>query len=391
MAFSHRKFLNESLNDPIIEQMCTPYCNGTKNQDGACPPPCIRLCLQVCNHPILLPIPPSPPEPPKNENAGFEPHPDKPNKLSLLLTISLAVLATVFFFFVCYTIYKLYSNWRNSRAARQQPPEEEEEGGQDHYFDEDHLAVINPIWYIRTVGLQPSVISAISIVKFKRGDGLIEGTDCSVCLNEFQEDETLRLLPKCNHAFHIPCIDTWLRSHTNCPMCRAGIVINTSSLPSQEQIVHNSGSVEETRVDISENEGELGRERGEDFELTVEIEDEDESKRRENSQDLDFEIQPRRRSVSVDNLSASMISAAIADAFSSQPNRKSENQSNTSIVQKRPGNIQSLSRLEASSSVQRAIQTGPSSMIERSLSCSGKVLLSRYNNMSRNSSSNISR
>ncbi|XP_022858450.1 E3 ubiquitin-protein ligase RING1-like isoform X2 [Olea europaea var. sylvestris] len=390
MAFSHRKFLNESLKDPDIERLCAPYCYGTINLDGACPVPCLSSCFLVCNHPILPFIPPPPPEPSQPFHADFKPPPDKSHKLSLSLTISLAVLATIFFFFACYTIYKLYSNWRNSRAERRQPPEEEEEEeGQDRYFDEDQLAVINPIWYIRTVGLQPSVISAISIVKYKRGDGLIEGTDCSVCLNEFQEDETLRLLPKCNHAFHIPCIDTWLRSHTNCPMCRAGIVINTSSLPSQEQIVHNSGSVEETRVDISENDEELGREREEDFELTVEIEDEDESKRHENSQDLDFEIQPMRRSVSVDSLSASMISAAIADAFSSQPNRKSENQSNTSIVPKKSGNIQSLSRLDASSSVQRAIQTGPS-MIERSLSCSAKVLLSRYKNMSRNSNSNIS-
>ncbi|KAL2460409.1 RING-H2 finger protein ATL54 [Abeliophyllum distichum] len=392
MAFYHRKFLNESGNDPSIEQICSPYCDRVKNQDGACLIECVAICYPTCNRPLFLPIPP-PPAPLSFFPADYEPPPHKPYKLPLFLTITLAVLATVFFLFACYTIYKFYSNWKNSRERRQ-PPEEAEEEGQDHFLDEDRLAVINPIWYIRTVGLQPSVISAISIVKYKRGDGLIEGTDCSVCLNEFQEDETLRLLPKCNHAFHISCIDTWLRSHTNCPMCRAGIIINTSSLPLQEQIVHNSGSVEETRVDVSEVDREHGREREEDFELTVEIEDEDESqtqnesKRHENRRDLDVEIQPMRRSVSVDNLSASMISAAISDAFSSQPNRNSDNQldeekgPNTSIVLKRSGNNESL----ASSSVERgAMLTGPSTIIERSLSCSAKVLLSRYRN------SNISR
>ncbi|KAL2476876.1 E3 ubiquitin-protein ligase [Forsythia ovata] len=322
MAFYHRKFLNESANLPSIEQICSPYCNGIKNQDGACPVTCVTLCYPTCNRPLFLPTPP-PPAPLSYFPADYEPPPDKPYKLPLFLTITLAVLAT-----------------------------------------------------------------------YKRGDGLIEGTDCSVCLNEFQEDETLRLLPKCNHAFHISCIDTWLRSHTNCPMCRAGIIINTSSLPPQEQIVHISDSVEETRLDVSDIDRELGREREEDFELTVEIEDEDESqtqnesKRHENRRDLDVEIQPRRRSVSVDNLSASMISAAISDAFSSQPNRNSDNQldeekgPNTSIVLKRSGNDQSL----ASSSVERGdMLTGPSTIIERSLSCSAKVLLSRYRN------SNISR
>ncbi|TMX05085.1 hypothetical protein EJD97_002575 [Solanum chilense] len=78
---------------------------------------------------------------------------------------------------------------------------------------------------IRTVGLHPSVISTITIHKYKRGEGLIEGTECSVCLSEFREDETFKILPTCNHAFHVPCIDTWLKSHTNCPMCRASIVI----------------------------------------------------------------------------------------------------------------------------------------------------------------------
>lgn len=87
----------------------------------------------------------------------------------------------------------------------------------------------HPVWYIRTVGLQPSIINSITVFNFKKGDKLIEGTDCSICLNEFQEGELLRLLPKCNHAFHIPCIDTWLRSHTNCPVCRAVIVVSLAT------------------------------------------------------------------------------------------------------------------------------------------------------------------
>ncbi|GMY23663.1 RING-H2 finger protein ATL52-like [Fagus crenata] len=84
-------------------------------------------------------------------------------------------------------------------------------------------------------GLDETLIKSIKVCKYKKGDGSVEGTDCSVCLSEFQENESLRLLPKCNHAFHVPCIDTWLKSHSSCPLCRSNIniVASTNSLPPQ--------------------------------------------------------------------------------------------------------------------------------------------------------------
>ncbi|CAA6664364.1 unnamed protein product [Spirodela intermedia] len=86
------------------------------------------------------------------------------------------------------------------------------------------------VWYIKTVGLDEMTIEAISVFPYKKGEGLVDGSDCAVCLGEFQEGEMLRLLPKCSHAFHIPCIDTWLRSHVNCPLCRAPIVAPPKTL-----------------------------------------------------------------------------------------------------------------------------------------------------------------
>jgi hypothetical protein len=90
--------------------------------------------------------------------------------------------------------------------------------------DERVMAIDHPIWLIRTVGLQQSVIDSITVLKYRKNEGLFDGTECSVCLGEFQEEESLKLLPKCSHAFHVPCIDTWLRSHKNCPLCRAPVV-----------------------------------------------------------------------------------------------------------------------------------------------------------------------
>ncbi|KAJ4715391.1 RING-H2 finger protein [Melia azedarach] len=45
-------------------------------------------------------------------------------------------------------------------------------------------------------------------------------TECVICLLEFTAGERVRLLPKCNHGFHVRCIDKWLRTHSSCPKCR---------------------------------------------------------------------------------------------------------------------------------------------------------------------------
>ncbi|CAK9188182.1 unnamed protein product [Ilex paraguariensis] len=48
-----------------------------------------------------------------------------------------------------------------------------------------------------------------------------EETVCTVCLVEFKEGGEVCILPECTHTFHVACIDKWLHSHPNCPLCRA--------------------------------------------------------------------------------------------------------------------------------------------------------------------------
>ncbi|CAL5214549.1 unnamed protein product [Lathyrus oleraceus] len=45
-------------------------------------------------------------------------------------------------------------------------------------------------------------------------------TECVICLSEFTKGEKIRILPKCNHGFHVHCIDKWLKAHSSCPKCR---------------------------------------------------------------------------------------------------------------------------------------------------------------------------
>ncbi|CAH8841371.1 unnamed protein product [Trichobilharzia szidati] len=52
---------------------------------------------------------------------------------------------------------------------------------------------------------------------------------CEICLNEYQNNDRLRHLP-CGHAFHMKCIDIWLKLSTTCPKCRAGVRTGLSRL-----------------------------------------------------------------------------------------------------------------------------------------------------------------
>jgi len=74
------------------------------------------------------------------------------------------------------------------------------------------------------VGLDEAAINSIAVTPYRAGAGLLGAADCSVCLGEFHDGELVRLLPKCGHAFHVPCIDTWLRAHVNCPLCRSDVL-----------------------------------------------------------------------------------------------------------------------------------------------------------------------
>ncbi|CAA0816150.1 RING-H2 finger protein ATL60 [Striga hermonthica] len=68
-------------------------------------------------------------------------------------------------------------------------------------------------------GLDPSILKTLPVVTFDPSL-FKDGLECAVCLCEVSEGEKARLLPKCNHGFHLDCIDMWFQSHPTCPLCR---------------------------------------------------------------------------------------------------------------------------------------------------------------------------
>ena len=48
---------------------------------------------------------------------------------------------------------------------------------------------------------------------------LTPGTNCTICLGDFNLDQNVRNL-LCGHTFHTDCIDSWCEKNLNCPVCR---------------------------------------------------------------------------------------------------------------------------------------------------------------------------
>ncbi|XVE73351.1 hypothetical protein DITRI_Ditri11bG0110900 [Diplodiscus trichospermus] len=108
-------------------------------------------------------------------------------------------------------------------------------------------------------GLDPSVVKAIPTVIYSTKANHFPPLECVVCLSEFEDDEKARVLPKCNHTFHVDCIDMWLYSHSNCPLCRApvqaDIPVNPPKILEQTVIAvaEAAGNSEPPREDIEMN------------------------------------------------------------------------------------------------------------------------------------------
>ncbi|GAB4844983.1 hypothetical protein Ancab_038376 [Ancistrocladus abbreviatus] len=360
---------------------------------------CSEICGQTCTYSCY-----------SYTDSYFPPSPlpadsDHDNQISPYVIIAVVLLASLFLLVSYYAIVVKYCSHRirygrhplpaRSNASEEDGFDDMDDQDQDH--DHDPVAE-NPVWFITTVGLQLSVINSITAVRYKRGDGLIEGTECSVCLSEFQEGETLRLLPKCNHAFHIWCIDTWLRSHTNCPLCRAGIVLNPGrpSMASNDLSFGNSRRTDATQIgDLETTDVEAGNsyprnngtdeiERGQDIEFSC-VDGQNKVGLSLNGHDTpvdkqlvsEDELRLLRRSISMNHLRAANNIYPSLELTSPHEIGRSSGYRNVADPQSGvlicEGSDSSMSKSIGSSSLQ-LLHTNPAP-IRRSLSWTGGILL----------------
>lgn len=80
-------------------------------------------------------------------------------------------------------------------------------------------------------GIKKRALRSIPVEVYVGGDakddeeeGAGSGDVCAICLGEFAGGEKVRVLPRCGHAFHVPCVDAWLLSRGSCPTCRRPVM-----------------------------------------------------------------------------------------------------------------------------------------------------------------------
>ncbi|XP_010268382.1 PREDICTED: RING-H2 finger protein ATL13-like [Nelumbo nucifera] len=169
------------------------------------------------------------------------------NKISPSILLIIIILAIIFF--ISGLLHLLV-------RFLLRPPNREPE-------DSDNVTALQgqlqQLFHLHDAGVDQSFIDTLPVFVYKTIIGAKNPFDCAVCLCEFEAEDKLRLLPKCSHAFHMECIDTWLLSHSTCPLCRGSLLPDFSPRASCSPIVLvlESGS-ESSREIVPDREAALG-------------------------------------------------------------------------------------------------------------------------------------
>lgn len=68
-----------------------------------------------------------------------------------------------------------------------------------------------------------------------------EGPSCAICMQEYKENDELRVLP-CRHKFHTQCVDKWLPMKKICPLCRHDVTKSSPGCPPAGPLLNASNA-----------------------------------------------------------------------------------------------------------------------------------------------------
>ena len=92
-------------------------------------------------------------------------------------------------------------------------------GDIDNYSYEQLLELEDRIGKVNT-GVKASELEYLENRKVFDGDGEVR---CTICLEEYKKEVELTVL-KCDHTFHISCMEAWAKDNNSCPLCKTEIV-----------------------------------------------------------------------------------------------------------------------------------------------------------------------
>ena len=119
-----------------------------------------------------------------------------------IMVVAIIVLFAVVVFVLCLHLYAKWF-WWSIEEANTTSPRSRRRRRRFVFAPGQDPAVAN----LRR-GLDPLVLRSLPVLEFNPKD-FKDGLECAVCLSELEEGERARLLPKCNHGFHVDCIDMW--------------------------------------------------------------------------------------------------------------------------------------------------------------------------------------
>ena len=81
------------------------------------------------------------------------------------------------------------------------------------------------------VPVYPSVQEIDRATTLFRAGSNRQGDICTICQDDIDINQEIRILDHCSHSFHRDCIDTWFQGNVHCPTCRHDVreVTNTTT------------------------------------------------------------------------------------------------------------------------------------------------------------------
>ncbi|KAK9067891.1 hypothetical protein SSX86_012002 [Deinandra increscens subsp. villosa] len=149
---------------------------------------------------------------------------DSSRSYALSGRIMLASIIVLFVVVVFLVLLHLYARWYllrlqlRSASRRRRNRRNRSSSRIVFYVDSNGLSAAAA----STGGLDAAVLKSLPLFVYS-SEVDVSMPECAVCLSEFEDGETGRVLPKCKHSFHTECIDMWFCSHSNCPLCRSPV------------------------------------------------------------------------------------------------------------------------------------------------------------------------